>query len=47
MDERLEVLEEWEAKGGVLLMGYELFRLLCNNKDKTGAPQPCATGVVD
>ncbi|KAF0700328.1 Aste57867_9141 [Aphanomyces stellatus] len=27
---RIQVLEEWKATGGVLIMGYEMFRLLLN-----------------
>ncbi|ETW00643.1 hypothetical protein, variant [Aphanomyces invadans] len=27
---RIEALEEWKSKGGVMIMGYEMFRLLLN-----------------
>jgi SNF2 family DNA or RNA helicase len=36
MDERLKVLRKWDRTGGILLMGYELFRILCGSNDPDG-----------
>lgn len=28
--DRVKVLKEWHDRGGVMLLGYDLFRILCN-----------------
>ena len=34
MEQRSRVIDSWRAEGGVLLMGYELYRLLANKKQR-------------
>ena len=41
---RLKILRTWHADGGVLIMGYEMFRLMCGPAaDNTAAPVPAAS----
>ena len=35
MPERVEALNEWKESGGVMVMGYQLFRILVNNKTRS------------
>ena len=34
LEQRSRVIDSWRAEGGVLLMGYELYRLLANKKQR-------------
>ena len=34
LEQRSRVINSWRAEGGVLLMGYELYRLLANKKQR-------------
>ena len=34
LEQRSRVIDAWRADGGVLLMGYELYRLLANKKQR-------------
>ena len=34
LEQRSRVIDSWRAEGGVLLMGYELYRLLANKRQR-------------
>ncbi|OQS03336.1 helicase ARIP4-like isoform X1 [Thraustotheca clavata] len=36
LDSRIETLEQWQSSGGVLVLGYEMYRLLLNPARKAG-----------
>jgi SNF2 family DNA or RNA helicase len=45
---RLKILRIWHTEGGVLIMGYEMFRLMCGPAtDNTAAPAPAAATAAD
>ncbi|ETV84641.1 hypothetical protein, variant [Aphanomyces astaci] len=49
---RIQILEDWKASGGVLIMGYEMFRLLLNPSRVVHDPvievvSRVGTGVLD
>ncbi|RLO08924.1 hypothetical protein DYB28_013828 [Aphanomyces astaci] len=49
---RIQILEDWKASGGVLIMGYEMFRLLLNPSRVVHEPvievvSRVGTGVLD
>ncbi|CAB3405703.1 unnamed protein product [Caenorhabditis bovis] len=48
-DQRVNMIEEWHSKGGVLLMGYDLFRLLLKStmppKERKKRPKLNLNGV--
>lgn len=33
-EKRVNVLQRWHLKGGALIIGYEIFRLMCQKKEK-------------
>ena len=35
MHDRADMLEEWMDTGGVMIMGYQMFRILVNNKTRS------------
>ena len=46
--ERQETLEDWKRTGGVLVMGYSLFRILVSyNGRSRKAKQTYATALID
>ncbi|RHY46749.1 hypothetical protein DYB38_000755, partial [Aphanomyces astaci] len=49
---RIQILEDWKASGGVLIMGYEMFRLLLNPSRVVHEPvievvSRVGTGILD
>ena len=35
MHDRADALEEWMERGGIMVMGYQMFRILVNNKTRS------------
>ena len=47
LQQRAGVIQEWQREGGVLLMGYELYRQLANKKAKRRKAQRAGSSDVD
>ena len=47
LEQRAEVIRSWTASGGVLLMGYELYRQLNNRKRRRCRGKQAASACID
>ena len=47
LQQRAGVIQEWQREGGVLLMGYELYRQLANKKARRRKAQRAGSSDVD